>query len=70
MKVNIDEFRKNLERLIDPYEIPGAMQAFVEAAEDTGINDFLVDPETKWIPWTKCKWIKKEDHDDTQISGE
>lgn len=35
MKVNIDEFRKKLEEYIDPYEIPGAMQAFIEASEDT-----------------------------------
>ena len=35
MKVNIDEFRKKLEEYIDHYEIPGAMQAFIEASEDT-----------------------------------
>lgn len=35
MKVNVDEFRRKLEEYIDPYEIPGAMQAFIEAAEDT-----------------------------------
>ena len=35
MKVNIDEFKRLLEDYIDPYEIPGAMQAFIEAAEDT-----------------------------------
>lgn len=34
MIVNMFEFEKNLKRLIDPYEIPGAMQAFIEAAED------------------------------------
>ena len=35
MKVNIDEFKRLLEDYIDPYEIPGAMQAFIEASEDT-----------------------------------
>lgn len=40
-------------RLIDPYEIPGAVQAFIEAPEDTESYD-----------------IWKEEHNDTQISGE
>lgn len=35
MKVNIDEFRRKLEEYIDPYEIPGAMEAFIESSEDT-----------------------------------
>mgnify|MGYP003291432725 CR=1 FL=1 len=33
MIVNIYEFKRKLEEYIDPYEIPGAMQAFIEAAE-------------------------------------
>lgn len=62
MKVNIDEFKRLLEEYIDPYEIPGAMQAFVEASEDTGLDSILVDPDTVFgFPWTKCKWIKKEE---------
>jgi len=35
MEVNIDEFKRLLEDYIDPYEIPGAMQAFIEASKDT-----------------------------------
>lgn len=67
MKVDIDEFRRKLEDYIDPYEIPGAMQAFVEASE--GTESFEIWKETKWIPWNKCKWIRKEEkHDDTEVS--
>ena len=39
MRVNIDEFKRLLEDYIDPYEIPGAMQAFIEAAEETESYD-------------------------------
>ena len=35
MKVNIDEFWRKLDEYVDPYEIPGAIKAFIEAAEDT-----------------------------------
>lgn len=32
--IDIDEFLRNLELFIDPYEIPGAMKAFIDATED------------------------------------
>lgn len=35
MKVNIDEFWRKLKEYVDPYEIPGAIQAFIDASEDT-----------------------------------
>ena len=35
MKVNIDEFWRKLKEYVDPYEVPGAIKAFIEAAEDT-----------------------------------
>ena len=35
MRVNIDEFWRKLKEYVDPYEVPGAIKAFIEAAEDT-----------------------------------
>lgn len=35
LKVNIEKFEDLLKEYIDPYEIPGAMDAFIQAAEDT-----------------------------------
>jgi hypothetical protein len=55
MKVNIDKFEELLKEYIDPYEIPGAMDAFINAAEDT-VED------------TESYEIWKEKHNDTQVS--
>ena len=39
MKVNFGKFKELLEEYIDPYEIPGALAAFIEAAEETESYD-------------------------------
>ena len=41
MRVNIDEFWRKLEEYVDPYEIPGAIKAFIEASEDTESFEIL-----------------------------
>ena len=53
MKVDIDKFEELLKEYIDPYEIPGAMDAFINAAEDTAED-------------TESFEIWKEKHHDTE----
>ena len=33
LTIDLEEFEKNLEELIDPYEIPGAIQALIKSLE-------------------------------------